>query len=410
MQCLQPTLQLAYHEERFNKLCDGNRLWAAKHMTGVNNFVFDYTDWPRVLSQVYEVYPDYEQESFADIMRDCSSPEYRHIMKIVAAHSKMYTTSLATMREAVFEYNAAGGARSLSLVDGTYAKRLKTYQGLYAGNVTLLKYLIDAIFEDQRDDVYQDLYVLTHRDSVNTQRYYHVDEGVFKPTGFTPDPARCVINEKYKCYTTESPAYLRHLVYLLVYPHQRLTYEQRASVVDSKEPLTIKVLALQNHDKSICAGNSGKRRSVPGSISITRSIIWRNAFKIWASTADVELAALMSKLGLNGHTEVCMLDMKCYCCNSETISIANYAAGHILAHDRGGLMKAENLRPICVNCNSAMSDCHMGAYIKAFGYKDSAGARDPALEGYTPADLAEAEDKHQKAMAEVTTVKRPRRR
>ena len=53
---------------------------------------------------------------------------------------------------------------------------------------------------------------------------------------------------------------------------------------------------------------------------------------------------------------------KCWVCQSTIIDVFNFHAGHILAWKEGGNENVENLRPICLKCNSSMSNTHMDYY------------------------------------------------
>jgi len=58
---------------------------------------------------------------------------------------------------------------------------------------------------------------------------------------------------------------------------------------------------------------------------------------------------------------------KCYCCQVEKISKANFAVGHIKAEASGGTLRAANLRPICTLCNSSMGRTDMHVFMKKYG-------------------------------------------
>lgn len=58
---------------------------------------------------------------------------------------------------------------------------------------------------------------------------------------------------------------------------------------------------------------------------------------------------------------------KCFCCGTEEISHANFACGHIKSEVNGGLTSLENLRPVCVSCNSSMGTTDMDEFKKTFG-------------------------------------------
>lgn len=52
----------------------------------------------------------------------------------------------------------------------------------------------------------------------------------------------------------------------------------------------------------------------------------------------------------------------CYCCQ-ESITLANFEAGHILSVKHGGQTVRDNLRAICFHCNRSMSSKHMYEYM-----------------------------------------------
>ena len=58
----------------------------------------------------------------------------------------------------------------------------------------------------------------------------------------------------------------------------------------------------------------------------------------------------------------------CFCCNTETISVANFECGHILSEKDGGLLTLENLRPICSLCNKSMGIQNMEIFMNKYGY------------------------------------------
>lgn len=54
---------------------------------------------------------------------------------------------------------------------------------------------------------------------------------------------------------------------------------------------------------------------------------------------------------------------KCYCCDFEIISQANFHCGHIISEKEGGSLDIDNLRPICGNCNSSMGIENMYVFV-----------------------------------------------
>ncbi len=45
----------------------------------------------------------------------------------------------------------------------------------------------------------------------------------------------------------------------------------------------------------------------------------------------------------------------------------NFVCGHIIAEANGGELKLDNLKPICVSCNSSMGVQNMNEYIQKYG-------------------------------------------
>lgn len=58
---------------------------------------------------------------------------------------------------------------------------------------------------------------------------------------------------------------------------------------------------------------------------------------------------------------------KCMCCKLTEITMLNFACGHIVAEANGGELKLDNLKPICVSCNSSMGTQNMNTYIEKYG-------------------------------------------
>ena len=58
----------------------------------------------------------------------------------------------------------------------------------------------------------------------------------------------------------------------------------------------------------------------------------------------------------------------CHCCRRTVISKSSFHAGHVKPVANGGENKINNLRPICQNCNSSMSNTNMNTFIKKYGF------------------------------------------
>ena len=63
-----------------------------------------------------------------------------------------------------------------------------------------------------------------------------------------------------------------------------------------------------------------------------------------------------------------VLEGKCKCCQTETITRNNFDCGHIISEKNGGEIKLENLKPICRSCNSSMGVMNMNEYMKKYGF------------------------------------------
>ena len=57
----------------------------------------------------------------------------------------------------------------------------------------------------------------------------------------------------------------------------------------------------------------------------------------------------------------------CFCCKLTDISQMNFSCGHIISEFNGGEIKSDNLKPICVSCNSSMGTKNMDEFIKDYG-------------------------------------------
>ena len=58
---------------------------------------------------------------------------------------------------------------------------------------------------------------------------------------------------------------------------------------------------------------------------------------------------------------------KCLCCKLTEITMLNFACGHVIAEANGGELKLNNLKPICMSCNSSMGTQNMDEYINKYG-------------------------------------------
>jgi 5-methylcytosine-specific restriction endonuclease McrA len=76
----------------------------------------------------------------------------------------------------------------------------------------------------------------------------------------------------------------------------------------------------------------------------TRSIVWKNTFGMEIGEA------------------------KCFCCRDTLITQLDFQAGHIISEKKGGSIHAENLRPICSDCNKSMGTKSMYDFIKENNY------------------------------------------
>lgn len=59
----------------------------------------------------------------------------------------------------------------------------------------------------------------------------------------------------------------------------------------------------------------------------------------------------------------------CECCKLTDITQLNFSCGHIISEFNGGLIKLDNLKPICASCNSSMGTKNMDDFIKEYGLK-----------------------------------------
>ena len=57
----------------------------------------------------------------------------------------------------------------------------------------------------------------------------------------------------------------------------------------------------------------------------------------------------------------------CLCCKLVEITQLSFSCGHIISEFNGGKITLDNLKPICVSCNSSMGTRNMNDFIKEFG-------------------------------------------
>ena len=55
---------------------------------------------------------------------------------------------------------------------------------------------------------------------------------------------------------------------------------------------------------------------------------------------------------------------KCFCCKMTTIKNVDFICGHVKPECKGGLMKIDNMRPICSGCNGSMGSKDMVNFVK----------------------------------------------
>ena len=63
------------------------------------------------------------------------------------------------------------------------------------------------------------------------------------------------------------------------------------------------------------------------------------------------------------------LEIKCICCNLNTINAFTFESGHIIARSKGGECNINNLVPICGLCNKSMGNINMKEFIANHNYK-----------------------------------------
>jgi hypothetical protein len=59
---------------------------------------------------------------------------------------------------------------------------------------------------------------------------------------------------------------------------------------------------------------------------------------------------------------------KCLCCKLTVITQLSFSCGHIIAEANGGEIKMDNLKPICVSCNSSMGTKNLEEFINQYGF------------------------------------------
>jgi hypothetical protein len=57
----------------------------------------------------------------------------------------------------------------------------------------------------------------------------------------------------------------------------------------------------------------------------------------------------------------------CLCCKLTHITQMNFSCGHIISEFHGGELKLNNLKPICVSCNSSMGTKNMDEFMEDCG-------------------------------------------
>lgn len=60
----------------------------------------------------------------------------------------------------------------------------------------------------------------------------------------------------------------------------------------------------------------------------------------------------------------------CLCCQKHKIDVWNFHCGHVVAESKGGETNADNLRPICSQCNLSMKTMDMQAFMKKHQYTE----------------------------------------
>jgi len=94
-------------------------------------------------------------------------------------------------------------------------------------------------------------------------------------------------------------------------------------------------------------------------INTTKKIIKKNSVKI---PSTVRNTVWNTYIG-NGQKQGI-----CFCCNTETITSANFDCGHIESKFNGGKTTIQNLRPICGLCNKSMGIKNMETFMNEYGF------------------------------------------
>lgn len=68
----------------------------------------------------------------------------------------------------------------------------------------------------------------------------------------------------------------------------------------------------------------------------------------------------------NKYIGVDIAQADCICCRSQKINVRSFHCGHVIAESRGGDLTINNLRPICAECNGAMTTKSMNEFTKEF--------------------------------------------
>ena len=64
-----------------------------------------------------------------------------------------------------------------------------------------------------------------------------------------------------------------------------------------------------------------------------------------------------------------IIEGKCLCCSESKISIDNFHCGHIVSEKNGGKVTIDNLRPICMQCNTSIGSQNMDKFIERYGFQ-----------------------------------------
>jgi hypothetical protein len=110
-----------------------------------------------------------------------------------------------------------------------------------------------------------------------------------------------------------------------------------AAAVAAAPPVVIPQAAEPTEDLSgpICV----RRKNIPKHI---KTLVWNKYIGVDIAQAD------------------------CVCCRSQKINVRSFHCGHVIAESRGGDLTINNLRPICAECNGAMTTKSMNEFTKEF--------------------------------------------